>query len=382
MAETSEKREASNIDWKAAFNADFGDGEAPVVEEKIENNDTPDPNEKTDGVETTEVKTEEKVEEKVEDKTETKTEEKTEPEVKIDEEPVLELKVEDIEGYKKPAEDGTWKAVGQLFDVDVPEETPEATVAAIQAKFKAEIEAAKNYNLEQEYAKMDPEAVATIKLIQMGYSKEEAANPTARHNELLKMTDEELVRANYEGMEGWTADEVDLKMESLSGRPDMLKLEAKELRDYVKHTANARIAEREALINKYTQDKEKAITQEKEVSFNQVKDAVMSTDSFMNAKIAPEARQEMLQKHSRGEYGNIKGDAKAVAEFIYFKEFGKKIIEETKIASYAKGREEFAKKDLLRIPSTEGEPSKKVVEKVTQNNQSNNPASILSKDFG
>jgi len=382
MAEiATEKREAS-FDFKAAFNADFGEGDAPIVEEKIEDNNTPDPNEKTDGVDAPEVKTEETVEkpeEKTEDVVEVKTEEKTEDKP---EEAELVLKAEDIQGYVKPAEEGSWKAVGQLFEVDVPEETPEATVAAIKAKFNAEIEAAKNYNLEQEYAKMDPEAVTTIKLIQMGYSKEEAANPIAKHTELLKLDDAALVRKNYEGLEGWTEEEVDLKMESLSERPEMLKLEAKQTRDYINHSAKERIAERDAILQKYTQDKESAVAQEREVSFNQVKDAVMTTDSFMNAKIDPEAKQVMLQKHSRGEYGNIKGDAKAVAEFIYFKEFGKKIIEETKRASFAKGREEFAKKELLRIPTTEGEPSKRVVEKVTQNKQSNNPASILSKDFG
>jgi hypothetical protein len=381
MAETTERREASSIDFKAAFNADFGEGDAPVVEEKIDNNDTPDPNEKTDGTETPEVKPEEKVEEK----TETKTEEKTEPELKIEDEtkePELVLKAEDVQGYVKPADEGTWKAVGQLFEVDVPEETPEATVAAIKAKYEPLIEEARKQTIENEYAKLKPETVTALKLIEMGIPESEAFNPTAKHAELLKMDDAALVRTNLEGLDGWDEDRVNLEMESLSENPAKLKHEALKLKEYLTNDANTIIAKREALVNEYTQNKEKAVTQEKEVSFNQVKDAVMTTDSFMGAKIDPEAKSVMLQKHSRGEYGSIKGDAKDVAELIYFKEFGKKIIEETKRASYAKGREEFAKKELLRIPTTEGEPSKRVVEKVTQNNQSNNPASILSKDFG
>jgi hypothetical protein len=382
MAETAIKEREASFDFKAAFNADFGEGDAPVVEEKIEDNNTPDTNEKTDGVDTTEVKVDDKVEkpeEKKEEVVEIKTEEKTEDKP---EEAELVLKAEDIQGYVKPAEEGSWKAVGQLFEVDVPEETPEAVVAAVKAKYEPLIEEARKQTIENEYAKLKPETVTALKLIEMGIPESEAFNPTAKHVELLKMDDAALVRTNLEGLDGWDEERVNLEMEDLISNPAKLKHEALKLKEYLTSDANAIIAKREAMLNEYTQNKERAATQEKEVSFNQVKDAVMTIDSFMGAKIDPEAKQVMLQKHSRGEYGNIKGDAKDVAELICFKEFGKKIIEETKRASFAKGREEFAKKELLRIPTKEGEPSKKVVEKVTQNNQSNNPASILSKDFG
>ena len=90
----------------------------------------------------------------------------------------------------------------------------------------------------------------------------------------------------------------------------------------------------------------------------------------------------MAQKYSRGDYGDVLKDGKSIAEYLYFKEFGNKILDETKKSSYAKGKEEYAKQ-MLGIPPKPGEVSgKKVQEKIVTNNQKSEADKVLGTDFG
>ena len=346
MEQDTQEREAQNVNWDAmeAIANDFGVDNPIKPEEKVE---------------------ETKVEEKVE---ETK-------------EPELEFTAEDIEGYKKPADDGSWKAVGELFGVDVAEDTPEATVAAVQAKYKADVEEARKYSLEQDLSKYKPQTVAAIKLMEMGYSEEEAFNPTGKLKDFLKLSDAELVRTNLEGMDGWDEESVGLEMEKLSERPEMLKHEAMKLKSWVNSEIQRKESERDAIVQEYTQNKDKVAIQQKEQHLAQVKEALMAPDTFLGAKINSEANSEIFQKYSRGDYGDILKDGKAIAEYLRFKAFGNKIIDEAKKGFYAKGREEVTKQ-LLNIPVKQGEVSQRVVEKVAINNQSNKADEALKGDFG
>lgn len=377
------EREASVLTPNyAALAGDFGDGSSqPVVEEKPETTtDDKDPNEiKPEG----EAKTEEKPEGEV--KEEAKTEDKN-PEVDVkkegEEEKIeIELKPEDIEGYKPKAEDGTWKAAGELVGVEVTEESEEGFKAAIEAKYKPLIEEAKKYSLEQEYAKLKPETVTALKLIEMGVPEEMAFNPTAEHEQLLKLDDASLVRKDLEGLDGWDEERVNLEMEALSENPARLKHEALKLREFLKRNANEILATREAKLQEYTQNREKAAIQQKEQHLGQVKEALMAQESFLNAKIHPDSKSEIFQKYSRGDYGDIFKDGKSVAEYLLFKAYGPKILEETRKSSYAKGYEEQAKK-LHNIPIKPGEVSKVVKEKIASNNQGNEGIKALSGDFG
>lgn len=380
MEVQAQEREAQNVNWDAmeAIASDFG-VETPVKpEEKVEETkvEEKDPNEITPTEVKEEVKEEEvKPEEKVE---ETKSEEVKEEEVK---EPVLEFKAEDIDGYKKAADDGTWKAVGELLEVEVPEESPEALKTALEAKYTAKIEEARKYSLEQDLAKYKPQTVAAIKLMEMGYSEEEAFNPTGKLKDFLKLSEAELVRTNLEGLEGWDEDRVNLEMESLSAKPELLRHEALKLKEWINSEIQRKDTERDALIQQYTQNKEKAAIQQKEQHLAQVKEALMASDTFLGAKINSEANSEIFQKYSRGDYGDIFKDGKAIAEYLRFKAFGNKILEEAKKGFYAKGREEVTKQ-LLNIPVKQGEVSQRVVEKVAINNQSNKPDEKLKEDFG
>lgn len=393
MAENqTQEREAPKVNWEAmsSMAADFGlETPAKPVDEKVEvKEETKDTNEIsfTDDnkeVKTEEVKTETKAEEKTEAKEEIKAEAKEEvkAEENKQEEPVIELKVGDVEGYKPAAEDGTWKAVGELLEVEVAEESPEALKTALEAKYKAQVEEAKKYSLENEYAKLKPETVTALKLIEAGYPEEQAFNPTAEHAKLLSLDDAALVRTNLEGLEGWDEDRVNMEMEDLAANPAKLKHEALKLKEWLTADATRINAERDALVNQYTQNRDKVALQQKEQEIAQVKEAVMSVDSFMGAKITPEAKSAILQKHSRGDYGNVLKDGKSWAEYLLFKEFGHKILEETRKSSYNKGKEEYTKQ-MLNIPVKQGEVSKVVQEKIAGTNQQNEGLKAILSDFG
>ena len=395
MPETvTEKREASiNYDALSEMGADFGvETPAPIEQKQEVVAEQKDPNEiiqegEAAQAENKDVKTEAEVKTDAEAKLEgeaktegeAKLEEKAEGEVKADE---FELKVEHVDGFKKPAEDGTWAAVGELLEVDVAEESPEAVLAAVKAKYEPLIEEARKYGLEQEYSKLKPETVTALKLIEMGYPEEQAFNPTAKHAELLKLDDAALIRTNLEGQEGWDEERVELEMESLSQNPTLLKHEALKLKEWLTNDAKRISSEREALVNEYTQNKDNVALQQKELEQIQVKEAMMSLESFMGAKLNPEAKSAMSQKYSRGDYGDVLKDGKSIAEYIYFKEFGSKILDETKKSSYAKGKEEYAKQ-MLGIPPRLGEVSgQKVQEKLATNNQKSKADEVLGEDFG
>ena len=161
-----------------------------------------------------------------------------------------------------------------------------------------------------------------------------------------------------------------------------MKHEALKLRDWLNNDTKRITTERDALVNQYTQNKEKAVLQQREQESAQIKDAVMSVESFMGAKINPEAKSAMAQKYSRGDYGDIFKDGKSMAEYLYFKEFGNKILDEVKKSSYAKGQEEYTKK-MLNIPTKPGEVAGKLVqEKIATNNQQNKNDAALGTDFG
>jgi len=369
----TQEREAPKVDW-SAMESDFGSGDAPVVEEKTETVEEKDPNEITNPEIKEDVVEEVKHEEKVD---ETKVDEKAE-EVK---EPVLEFKKEDIADYKESAEDGTWKAVGELLDVEVADESPEALVTALEAKYNNKIEEARKYTIDEQLSKYKPGTVAAIKLMEMGYSEEEAFNPTGKLKGYLQLSPTELVRTNLEGLEGWDEERVNLEMESLAAKPELLRHEALKLTEWINSEIGRKDTERDALIQQYTQNKDKVVAQQREQHLSQVKEALMSSDSFLGAKINSDANSEIFQKYSRGDYGDIFKDGKSVADYLRFKAFGNKIIDEAKKGFYAKGKEEVTKQ-LLNIPVKQGEVSQRVVEKVAINNQSSKGDEMLKGDFG
>lgn len=387
MAENgTEKREALTPNWNALETSEEF-GEKPLESRTIEvaEEDKADFDDKNE-IKQEEVKTEENVEDKKEEvKEEEKSEPKTEPKIdsKLEEEQiteVLELKLDDVKGFEKAAEDGTWKAVAEGFGVQVKDDSFESFKESVDAKYKTEIEEARNVGIENIYSTLKPETVTALKLIEMGVPQEQAFNPTAELDGFLKMDDASLVRKELEGREGWDAERVELEMESLSENEAKMKHEALKLREWANSKKQEITAQRDALLNEYTQNKDRVEVEQRNQELSQIKSALDVVSDFMGAKINPEAKSAILQKHSRGDYGSILKDPKSIADYIYFKEFGSTILDQAKKGSYAKGKEEYAK-HMLKIPPKSGEVASKVsVEK--QVNQLDNPFKSLEAEFG
>lgn len=389
MAENQTDKREATVNWEFLNNdEEFGEKtetQTIVIEEEKPTDtqaQTTEVEKKTDVVEEKkdETKTETTTEIKADDKKEgDNKEEKTETTGDKEVPEVLELKIEDVKGYDKPAEDGSWFAVAQGFGVKAKEDTFESVKEALEGHYKAQIEEAKKYSLENEYSKLKPETVTALKLIEMGVPQEEAFNPTAEHDKLLKMDNTALIRSVLEATPGWDAERVDLEMESLSADERRLKHEALKIRENIEYNKKAIGEQREALLNEYTQNKEKAVVEQRNQELSQIKESLGKVDEFMGAKINPEARAAILEKHSRGDYGNVLKDAKSIADYIYFKEFGSTILDNAKKSSYAKGKEEYAKQ-MLNVPPKQGEVAKKVsAEKINQGLKNN--FEILNGEF-
>nr|WP_298658927.1 hypothetical protein [uncultured Flavobacterium sp.] len=385
-----EKQEAGRFNWDALENDDqFGTNQQTetkvieVTDDKEDGNEMTEKTEEKKETTATEEKKEEKAEiqgEKKEDLKEEKKEEKSEtkeenPEVK---EEVAELNLEHLKDYKAEAEDGTWKAVGQMFDVEFENDSPEEFKAAIEKKYQAKIDEAKNFGEEALFAKYKPETVAAIKLTELGY---DGFNPTGIIDSQLKMNDVDLVRLACESREGWDEERVNLEMEDLTKveNSNKLKHEALKIREWLTANKNEINTKRDALINEYTQSRERVAIEQRNNEIAQLKSALDGVQDFMGVKINPQAKAEILQRSARGEYSDKLKDPKFIAKAIYFDSFGDNILETAKKSSYAKGKEEYAKQ-MLNIPPKQAEVAKKVtVEKQINQEKGFN---LLKEDFG
>jgi hypothetical protein len=290
------------------------------------------------------------------------------------EEPVieaLEFKAEDITGFEKQPEDGTFLALAKEMGVEIQEESFEAYKAAIESK----IESAKALTKDVILAGLPPEAATTIKLLEMGWSLEDISAPTQKIDKYLSMDSAELIREDRKLL-GWDEERIDTELTYLTDK-GFLDHEANGMRDALKNQRENIIQQRDQTLADYAQNKDKVAQQQKEQEVSQIKQAISDMDKFMDVPLAKDARDAIAIKLSRGDYDSLFSDPKIRAEFIMYKELGEKAAKHIERTSFEKGRATITKK-LLNIPPVESQTGKKVVE----TNQNINNWDAITNDLG
>jgi len=329
--------------------------------------------------------TEEKKEEVTENvNTETKEEPATEtkeevvegedPENKKEEDPenkeevteLIEFKAEDIPGFEKEPEDGTWIAVAKAKGLDITEDSFEAYSEAFDAKLKAVEESAKSITLDTILSSVKPETAAIIKLMEMGVSEESILAPTANIDNFLSMEDAQLIREDLK-LQGWDDDRIDTELE-IQAEKGWLKHNADTIRLALNTSKKEIIEQREAILNQYTQNKEKAVLEQRQKEVVQFKEALNTVSSFMNVNISAEAKEAIIAKFNRGDYDQQLNDPKSKVELILFKDLGQKALKHIENTAFQKGREDKTKA-LLNIPPVKGN----VAKAAKDNNQIQSP---------
>lgn len=306
-----------------------------------------------------------KPEDKPADKPETEaTKEEVKPEAKKEEtkeepkeEGELEFKLEDLKDLPKEYQEGTFQALAKDLGYEIPEESFDAFKEAFVPK--SELEKVKQITLDSVLADVKPEVAVAIKLIQEGMSPEQVLAPNAAIDEFLRMDDASIVRKDFEEQGILSTEIIDNKMEQLAAEPQKLKLMADELRAYLNQAKKENIEHRNHLLQKFEQDKQKAISTQKIEERTNIKNALNNASSFMGVPLSKEIKDAIAKKYDNGAYDNDLSNPAQKAELILQKELGEKLIKHIQNKASAKAEKEVRDK-LLNIPPVNGGTGKKV----------------------
>jgi hypothetical protein len=383
--ENNQQRDVAEMNWdsfsnEALFNDDVKVEETKQEEPKEEqNNNTGDENaqDKSGSEENTQEGSEETAEgeetvgentDKQDDKTNETTEENKE------ETPVVEFKSEDVEGFEKEPEDGTWLAVAKAKGLTITEDSYEAYDKALEEKIKSIETAAKSITIENIYSELKPETVAVLKLIESGIPEEQVFAPTQMIDGFLALEDAALLREDLKAS-GMTDEQIDIELE-MQTEKGWLKHSADKLRMALNAQKEQIVKQREEILQQYSQNKEKVALEQKQQEAVRFQSALDTVSKFMNIPLSAEAKDAIRTKYNRGEYDQSVKDPKSMVELILWKEFGEKAIKHVENTAYQRGRDEKTKK-LHSVPPVSG----KTANRQAENNQIGN-FDLLEQDFG
>jgi len=370
MEEVKEQRDVATPNFEALMqDQTFGEPTEKVeVKEEVKVEEIKDETPVIEEVKE-EVKTDEKKEEVKDEKAEVKDEK---ADVK---EEVLEFKAEDVAGFEKEPEDGTYAALAKGMEVEVADESFDSFKAAVEAKYNAKIEEAKKQSTESVFATLKPETVAALKLIEMGVPEADVFAPTKQIDQWLSLDDMALVREDIRlAHKDWDDAKIDTEMEIITEKGWSKHL-ADSIREGLNNDKKAIADNRETLLQQYTENKNKVAIQQKEQERTQFKQALDTVPDFMGAKLSKEVKDVIEIKLNRGDYDNILNDPKSKLNLILYTELGEKARKRIEDTAFNKGRDTIAK-NLMKIPPVEGHIAKKVVE----TNQISGPLAAF-KDF-
>lgn len=259
----------------------------------------------------------------------------------------LELSLDDVEGFKKEPEEGSWLHVAKVEGLEVKEDSWDAVKEALVSPYVKQIEDIKTMTVEKLFENLKPETVANLKLLESGIPEDELFEPTRKIDGYLSMDNAALVRADKVAM-GWKDDMVDREMEKLTA-DGLIDHEAQKLRLMLNDAKASIIQERKTYIEQYESKKEQALLAKEEQSRVQFKQAMNKISTFMEAPISPEIKEAIAVKYNKGAYKGILSSSEAEAEYVLYKEFHKKITAALKNTASSKGKEEIVKK-LLNVP--------------------------------
>jgi hypothetical protein len=261
--------------------------------------------------------------------------------------PIIEFKAEDIEGNEKEPPEGSWFAVAKEAGIKIENDTFEDFQKALIAPYVKQAEEAKTMAVENLFQGLNPKTVAAFKLMEMGVDESELFEPTKKIDGYLALDNAALIRADKEAM-GWKPETIDAELELLETK-NLINHEAEKLRMALNVNKEAILNERKTYIEQYESKKEQAILAQKEQEKSHFKKAMDTVQSFMDVPIPNDVKEAVTRKFNNGAYDDILATPESKAEYILYKELGKKITNTLKSTAFAKGKEEIRAK-LLSVP--------------------------------
>ncbi len=252
----------------------------------------------------------------------------------------------------------SWTNLAATKGITLTDDTFEAYSKSLDAHYEAEkvasIEAVKKAGYDLELNKLPIEAVAIIEGAKQGLSYEDVMAPVRQIDNLLALTNEELVAEDLrlQNVEGqtpiWTEELIEKQIADLV-ESDKLDLAAAPLRTLLTNNKQ-RVAQDQ--VNRFAQLQQQRVEHEKQVRVSEseaIKSTITSMKEYMGVPINDELVSYAVKNWNEGKYHELMKDPKAIAAFIMNTEFGEQGKKALANREYQRGRDEKANK-LHNIP--------------------------------
>lgn len=225
-----------------------------------------------------------------------------------------------------------WKEVAKaVYGVDLEEDTFEKFEQI--AKEKSELS----------LAKYKPETQRLIKALDNGMTIEDFVEPLKPIDQALALSDVDLVDRHLIGT-GWK-DEVKraAKLEAMieSGEVEVVGAQARESLNALRETRKNEIIEARAKAQELYE--RRAVNAPKEES-KAIKSVLDAKAEFMGTKLSTDNREKIIKKYAEGVYEKEFKNPELIAEFLLWKEYGKKGMENLKIQAQRELKEKHKDK--------------------------------------
>lgn len=270
------------------------------------------PEKKADEAKAPEAKADDK---KVDEKKDEKGEDK-EPVLTFDEEASAKAELKKGDTATDEEVITSWKDVAKEVGLELKEDSFDELKSALEAKITDNL------------SKYEPETQRIIKFTESGGSIDDFVEPFKKVDSLISMADADLVAQHFK-VKQWDETKAQTKIEQMAESGELetfaeeLRVSLKEYRNEVKDTIiNERIKATEAhkakMQNAY---KDEAV---------KIKSTLEQTKEFLGTPLSEENRSKIAAKYANGDYENDFKDPKVISDFLLFKEFGEKGINNLK----------------------------------------------------
>lgn len=273
------------------------------------------------------------------------------PVEKPEEKPETEKPVE-FEFKDQTQEEDGWRPYFNEFGLEVPQDYSEEKgfdlfKSKLEEKYNQEKEQIKSFKIDDILSEFPEdrrgEAKLVLDLLQSGHSLDQINEPILNIQKLKSLTPEQLVRANYERLEGWTEEMVDHKMQQLS-ETKQLDIEHKIMMDYLNNQEKSLTGQRQKFLQDYQSQQQAIKDQKKQKELSDFKAALDRETVFLDTKLSSSNKGTVLQEFQNGYKERLLNDPVKLAKFMLFDKYGEQGLKFLESRAMEKARIEVAKK--------------------------------------
>lgn len=292
---------------------------------------------------------------------------------------------EELKGQGEEAQDGTWKYTIEQLGYQVPEgfkeeDGFETFKAVTQAEIAKVRESSLNEGKESVFGTLKPDVRAALELANSSeLSLEQIVQPTIEIDNYLRMSNEELVRAELKAANPkWTDEILDREMALINEKEEMMEHSAAKIRASLEQDKEQIQIAHTQRLKQYQESAQQIKLQERQKELDQVKQALDRVPEFLGKKLNDAERQHLVQKAQAGYLEELKSNPERLVKAMLFDTYGEKGLKYFEDRVTQKVKVEHAK-HLHNVP---GQGKETVANRTIPAKSTKNNFDILDKEFG